>query len=71
MPQLVAWVDGREVGRFSEEHVAAGSLFAFEYAAQATAGDLVSLTMIPLPHQRRFESRVFPPAFDMILPEGE
>jgi HipA N-terminal domain len=27
--------------------------------------------MIPLPQQRRFESRQFPPAFDMILPEGQ
>ncbi len=71
MPELVAWVDGREVGRFSEHHVAEGSLFTFEYVEEASAEDLVSLTMIPLPHQRRFDSRVFPPAFDMILPEGE
>jgi serine/threonine-protein kinase HipA len=69
--ELVAWVDGQEVGRFSEHHVPDGSLFTFEYAETASAQDLVSLTMIPLPQQRRFDSRVFPPAFDMILPEGE
>ena len=71
MAQLVAWVDGREAGRFSEQHVADGSLFTFDYVEGATADDLVSLTMIPLPGQRRFDSRSFPPAFDMILPEGE
>jgi HipA-like protein len=69
--ELIARVDGREVGRFSEQHVADGSLFSFEYIERATVEDLVSLTMIPLPHQRRFDSRSFPPAFDMILPEGE
>jgi HipA-like protein len=71
VPDLVAWVDGREVGRFSEQHIPDGSLFTFEYVESATASDLVSLTMIPLSHQRRFDSRSFPPAFEMILPEGE
>ena len=71
MAELVAWVDGQEVGRFSERHVPDGSLFTFEYVEGASAADLVSLTMIPLPHQLRFDSRAFPPAFDMILPEGE
>jgi HipA-like protein len=69
--ELIAWIDGREVGRFAEQHVADGSLFSFEYVDGATAEDLVSLTMVPLPQQRRFDSRSFPPAFDMILPEGE
>jgi serine/threonine-protein kinase HipA len=69
--ELIAWVDGQEVGRFSEQHVSDGSSFTFEYVEGATVVDLVSLTMIPLPHQRRFDSRSFPPAFDMILPEGE
>jgi serine/threonine-protein kinase HipA len=69
--ELAAWVDGQEVGRFSEHHVADGSSFTFEYLEGASAQDLVSLTMIPLPHRRRFDSRGFPPAFDMILPEGE
>jgi serine/threonine-protein kinase HipA len=64
-------VDGQEAGRFSEHHVSDGSSFTFEYVEKASAKDLVSLTMIPLPQQRRFDSRVFPPAFDMILPEGE
>ncbi|MGC1522209.1 MAG: type II toxin-antitoxin system HipA family toxin [Steroidobacteraceae bacterium] len=71
MAELIARVDGREVGRFSEQHISDGSLFAFEYVEEATVEDLVSLTMIPLPRQRRFDSRSFPPAFDMILPEGE
>jgi serine/threonine-protein kinase HipA len=68
---LLAWVDGVEVGQFSEHHVTDGSSFAFEYAEGAATRDLVSLTMIPLPHRRRFDSRSFPPAFEMILPEGE
>jgi serine/threonine-protein kinase HipA len=71
MAELVAWVDGQEVGRFSEHHVPDGSSFTFEYVEGVSAEDLVSLTMIPLPHHRRFDSRDFPPAFDMILPEGE
>jgi serine/threonine-protein kinase HipA len=69
--ELIAWVDGWEAGRFSEQHVADGSLFTFDYVEGATAEDLVSLTMIPLPDQRRFDLRSSPPAFDMILPEGE
>jgi HipA-like protein len=71
MAELAAWVDGHEVGRFSEQHVPDGSSFTFEYVEGASAKELVSLTMIPLPHRRRFDSRDFPPAFDMILPEGE
>jgi serine/threonine-protein kinase HipA len=69
--ELVAWVDGQEVGRFSEHHIPDGSSFTFEYVEGASADDLVSLTMIPLPQKRLFDSRDFPPAFDMILPEGE
>ena len=71
MADLLAWVDGQEVGRFSEHHAADGSLFTFEYTEGATTEDLASLTMIPRPLQRRFDSRDFPPAFDMVLPEGE
>jgi serine/threonine-protein kinase HipA len=71
MADLLAWVDGVEVGRFSEHHVADGSSFTFEYAEGATREDLVSLTMIPQSRRLRFDSRSFPPAFDMILPEGE
>lgn len=71
MPDLIAWVDGRRVGRFTQQHVAAGSRFVFEYSEDATSPDLVSLTMVPLPHSRRFETSSFPPAFEMILPEGE
>ena len=71
MAELVARVDGQVVGRFSEHHVPDGSSFTFEYVEGASAEDLVSLTMVPLPQQRRFDSRDFPPAFDMILPEGD
>lgn len=71
MAELIAWVDGRQVGRLSEEHLADGSAFRFEYTGDTRATDLVSLTMIPLPSRRQFNSRNFPPAFDMILPEGQ
>ena len=71
MPELIAWVDDRRVGRFTQQHIAAGSRFIFEYDPDATFQDLVSLTMVPLPHSRRFEVSSFPPAFEMILPEGE
>jgi serine/threonine-protein kinase HipA len=71
MAELVAWVNGREVGHFTQEHRADGSLFSFEYLDDADADHLVSLTMIPLPDRRCFDLRQFPPAFDMILPEGQ
>jgi serine/threonine-protein kinase HipA len=71
VPELIAWVDGRRVGRFTQQHVATGSRFIFEYSEDATSPDLVSLTMVPLPHSRRFETSTLPPAFEMILPEGE
>jgi len=71
VPELIASVDGREVGRFSERHLADGSLFRFEYLEGKNAHDLVSLTMIPTPYERQFDSRTFPPAFEMILPEGQ
>jgi serine/threonine-protein kinase HipA len=68
---LVAWVNGREVGKFSQEHLPDGSQFRFDYLGDADARYLVSLSMIPLPRKRSFESRQFPPAFEMILPEGQ
>jgi serine/threonine-protein kinase HipA len=71
VPELVAWVNASEVGRFTERHRSDGSHFSFDYLDGADAGHLVSLTMIPLAERRRFESRQFPPAFDMILPEGQ
>ncbi len=71
MAELVAWVNGQEVGRFTEEYLADGSQFTFEYVEDADADHLVSLTMIPFQQRRRFETRQFPPAFDMILPEGQ
>lgn len=71
MADLVAWVNGREVGRFSQLHLADGSQFRFDYREDVDAGHLASLTMIPLPQRRHFESRQFPPAFEMILPEGQ
>lgn len=71
MADLIAWVNGREVGKFSQQHLADGSQFRFEYLEDVDAGHLVSLTMIPQPKKRSFESRQFPPAFEMILPEGQ
>jgi len=68
---LVAWVDGRRAGELTEQHLPDGSLFTFQYDPEATPRDLVSLTMIPSPAEGRFETRVFPPPFEMILPEGE
>jgi serine/threonine-protein kinase HipA len=70
MRQLIAWIDDRRVGEFTESHESDDSLFAFEYD-QVTQRDLVSLTMIPEPDRLRFQTRSFPAAFDMILPEGE
>jgi len=69
--RLVAWVDNRRAGELTEQHLPDGSLFTFEYQPEATPQDLVSLTMVPSPSERRFETRVFPPPFEMILPEGE
>ena len=37
MAELAAWVDGQEIGRFSEHHVADGSSFTFEYLEGAAA----------------------------------
>ena len=71
MASLSVWVDSRRVGEFTEQPVAEGSLFVFEYLRDATVADLVSLTMVPFGDARRFETRVFPPPFDMILPEGD
>lgn len=68
---LVAWVDGRRAGELTEQHLPDGSLFTFQYGPEVTPRDLVSLTMIPSPGERRFETRLFPPPFAMILPEGE
>lgn len=71
MRRLVAWVDNRRAGELTEQHLPDGSLFTFEYRPEATSQDLVSLTMVPSASERRFETRVFPPPFEMILPEGE
>jgi serine/threonine-protein kinase HipA len=71
MPTLSAWIGSRRVGEFSEQHEPDGSVFTFQYSADATSRDLVSLTMVPGPGVGLFEMRSFPPPFDMILPEGE
>ncbi|MGH7106439.1 MAG: type II toxin-antitoxin system HipA family toxin [Acetobacteraceae bacterium] len=70
MRRLVAWVDDNRAGELTEQHLPEGSLFTFEYEPEAAPRDLVSLTMVPSPSERRFETRVFPPPFEMILPEG-
>jgi serine/threonine-protein kinase HipA len=71
MRTLDAWIEDRRVGQLTETQQADGSaLYAFQYAA-VTAKDIVSLTMVPIEGELRFESRTFPPPFDMVLPEGE
>jgi len=71
MRALDAWIENRHVGVFNEDPQANGStLYAFEYV-ELTGKDIVSLTMVPIDGELRFESPTFPPPFDMILPEGE
>ena len=71
MRALDAWIENRRVGVFTEDPRADGStLYAFEYV-ELTSKDIVSLTMVPIEGELRFESPAFPPPFDMILPEGE
>lgn len=71
MLELWVWIGAKRVGTFSFERAAAGDEYRFEYVADATPGDLVSLTMVPGLHGRTFDFRSFPAPFDMILPEGE
>jgi serine/threonine-protein kinase HipA len=71
MRTLDAWIENRRVGAFTESPQIDGSTrYAFEYEA-ITSKDIVSLTMVPIEGERRFESPTFPPPFDMVLPEGE
>ncbi len=71
MRTLIAWIEGRRVGAFTESPQPDGSThYAFDYEA-VTSEDIVSLTMVPNEAQRRFELPVFPPPFDLVLPEGE
>jgi serine/threonine-protein kinase HipA len=71
MRSLVAWIEDRRIGVFSETPQSDGSsLYAFDYDA-VTELDIVSLTMIPTQTSLHFETRSFPSPFDMILPEGE
>lgn len=71
MRALDAWIGARRVGRFTELPQPDGStLFVFEYDEPAE-DQIVSLTMVPVEGESRFESRTFPPPFDMVLPEGE
>lgn len=71
MRALDAWIEDRRVGQLTEAQQADGSaLYAFQYA-EVTVKDIVSLTMVPIEGELRFESRTFPPPFDMVLPEGE
>lgn len=71
MRELIAWIEGRRVGAFTESPQPDGGIqYAFEYES-VTSNDIVSLTMVPNDMQRRFELPVFPPPFDMVLPEGE
>jgi len=71
MRTLDAWIENRQVGALTESPKADGSiLYAFEYN-EVTSKDIVSLTMVPIEGELRFESPTFPPPFDMVLPEGE
>ena len=71
MRTLDAWIEDRRVGVFSEDPQPDGSTrYAFQYD-ELTSKDIVSLTMVPIDGELRFESPTFPPPFDMILPEGE
>ena len=71
MRALDAWIEDRRVGVFNEDPRADGSThYAFEYV-EMTSKDIVSLTMVPIDGELRFDSPTFPPPFDMILPEGE
>src|SRR5262245_18563992 len=71
MRTLHAWIDNRKVGAFTESPRADGStLYAFEYE-EVTSKNIVSLTMVPIEGELRFESPPFPPPFYMVLPEGE
>jgi serine/threonine-protein kinase HipA len=71
MRTLDAWIENRRVGVFSEDPQSdGGTRYAFEYG-EVTGKDIVSLTMVPIDGELRFESPTFPPPFDMILPEGD
>ena len=71
MRTLDAWIENRRVGAFTESPRTDGSsLYAFEYE-EVTSKNIVSLTMVPIEGELRFESPTFPPPFDMVLPEGE
>lgn len=71
MRALNAWIADKQIGEFTESPQPDGtSLYTFEYR-ELTEKDIVSLTMVPAAGELRFDSRVFPSPFDMILPEGE
>jgi serine/threonine-protein kinase HipA len=71
MRALDAWIEDRRVGVLTESPQTDGSTrYTFEYD-KLTSSDIVSLTMVPIEGELRFESPTFPSPFDMILPEGE
>ena len=71
MRTLNAWIANRRVGAFTESPQAdGGTRYAFEYE-EVTSENIVSLTMVPIEGELRFESPTFPPPFEMVLPEGE
>lgn len=71
MRTLNAWIGDENVGAFTEDPKADGSLmYRFAYS-KVTEANIVSLTMVPVDGELSFESPVFPPPFDMILPEGD
>lgn len=71
MRTLNAWIGNHRVGAFTELPQADGSTrYAFEYE-EVTSKNIVSLTLVPIEGELRFESSTFPPPFEMVLPEGE
>ena len=71
MRTLNAWIENHRVGAITEWPRADGStLYAFEYE-EVTSKNIVSLTMVPIEGELRFESLTFPSSFDMVLPKGE
>ena len=68
--ELQVYVNDTPVGRFSTELQRDGNTsYTFEYLEEISEDNLVSLRM-PVTNSP-YQFNTFPPAFDMILPEGE
>lgn len=70
LKELTVYVNATPVGQFSAELQSDGhTTYRFIYHDKTSVNDLVSLTM-PVENSE-YPFNIFPPAFDMILPEGE